>query len=737
VNAEHPPGGGQHWLRSSADNYQIIDVDIGQVLRILWTRKWIFFLTLAMILAAGSFLILTQPPTFTASAELLIEPEQPIVDIRSLTSPTDTTPQGIASQLEIVRARSVVDQVADAVGYPAYLEAERDRREASLAGLPARLLDGLQVAVGSFAPALAAEPRKPLSRDDVIRAFYKALNVERLPGSNVLSVQFEATDPAYAATVANTLAAAYIDNQREAKAGARARVTQLLGGRLEAIRARIQASVAATEAYREEAGLNRSAGTDLLAELLSKQMGQLASARAESAAAEARLREIEALRTANARDQLIELLNSAAIADIRLNILDLERQIARKSKELGANHPDFIELRSALATARGRLDNEINTAIANLRMEANVKAQRVTEVEQATTSVREEMASLNPKEYRLKQLEAETEVNRELHDKMLSRIREAEEAAFETPDARILSRAQVPTIPSSPPKPLLLAALLAGGSLLSAGIAFAREFLSGGIRNEDALAGLGLPVLAVVPRVPQARRERAFDFPRAGRPYYRPAYAEAFHSLHTNLELIGGRPQKGRAMIYMVTSAVSGEGKSTVVRGLARLAAQVGHRVLVIDCDLRQPRMHQEFALDNRVGLSTCSPDRDDVSRQTLVRVGNVNGVDVITAGPVRPGPHRLLRTSLLPEILETYRPFYDLILIDSAPVLAVADPVLVGQHCDAAVIVVKWSSTARRVAMRAIDRMVSGGVPLAGSVLTQVAPSMHRGEHYGYLAYS
>ena len=491
------------------------------------------------------------------------------------------------------------------------------------------------------------------------------------------------------------------------------------------------------ERFRTEAGLVKSVSTELINQQLENQLMQLAAERAQQRTLQGRLAELETLRAGGANDQLYDLLGAPAVQHLRGEVLQLQREITRQSQEVGPKHPTMIGLGADLREANFRLSTEVNNAVQAVRSEATMAAERVREVEHTIAALKEEMAGLNAKEYTLRSLEAEAEINRSLHDAIVNRMREAEDAVFERADARILNRADVPTLPAELKGKLLMLAALIGAFCASGGVALGIEFLKGGFRTEEEVAdALGRPMLAAVPRVPAWNWRPTAGHGEAIR-RYGPAHIEAFHALHTSLELVGVGPTKGKAPTVLVTSAIPDEGKSTVVSGLARLAAEMGARVLVIDCDLRRPSVHSHFGIDNRTGLSTCDLEEPNPYGDGLVKVHRSSGVQVIPAGPSPSNPQRLLRSPLLPRILMASRSAHELILIDSSPVLAVADPLVVGQLCDVVLLVVKWGSTPRRLVRRAMTRISAGGVPVAGCVLNQVAPSTYKADKYKYLSYS
>lgn len=718
-------------------------LDLGRLIDMLWARKGWFAFTFATIATIALLIILSFVPQYEATSSVIITPDQPIVDVRAMVSPLSTDSQAVTSEIQVISSRPLVQRVIDDVGFRDYLSAPKPpNRLETLLGQS--FYDTFETIRDWFAHVLDLdlEPAGELPEDKVLRDFYDNLEVARIPNTSVLTIEFTATDPDVAARVVNHLAEEYVASQVAAKQMARANATKLLTERLQQLRERMSQSEQAVERFRTDSGLVKSAGVELLGQQLAAQTMQLAEVRAEQMTLQARLAELEALADAGADAQLYELLDSPSLQTLRVEVRQLQREIARQSKEYGPKHPVIVELAAELSEVTSRLDDKVSRAIDAVGSEASMVAARRAEINQMIAALKAEIAGLNAKDYTLRQLEGEAEINRSLHDAVVSRLREAEDVVFERADSRVINLADTPTESVPSRGGIFLALALVGAFCVSGGVALGLEFLNGGFRSEEELAGaLGLPVLAAVPRV-SARGRRAADTYGKGR--YGSAYREAFHTLHTRLELRGLASNGGKAPVVLVTSAMPGEGKSTVVSGLARLAAQAGSRVLVIDCDFRRPSLHLHFDIDRRRGLSRsegnqeCEPaELAEAGVDDLVQVDPSTGVHVIPAGASIANPQRFLRSGLLPRVILSQRTAYDLILIDTSPVLAVADPMVIGRLCDIVLLVVKWSATPRRSVERAIARMSAGDVPVAGCALNQVAPSVHRAGNYKYLAYS
>ena len=727
-----------------SEHEQVLGLDLKRLLDMLGARKGLLASMFTVIVVTALLVILSFPPQYESVSKVVIAPDEPIVDVRSMIAPLSTESQAIESEIEIIRSKSLVGPVIDEIGFRQHLTAPSPpTRLELLLGLPPELFVGIRE---RLATALGFDPTATdeLTDDKLFRAFYDRLDVSRITNTSVIAIGFQATDPVVAANAANQLAQNYVDNQVQAKRAGRAEVIKLLTARLHELRDQVDASNQAVERFRTEQGLIKSASTELINQQLSEQSVQLAIARVQELTLKERLSELQTLQADGASEQLYDVLAAPPVDHLRAEVLQLQRDRARQSQEFGSRHPVMIRLDADLREANARLSAEVNNAIHAVRSEASMAAGRVRELELTIAALKKELGDLNAKEYTLRRLESEAEINRSLHNAIVNRMREAEDAVFERADARIVDRAVVPTQPASTNNKIIFVLALLGAFCLSGGVAFGVEFLNGGFRTEEELAGrLGQPVLAAVPRV-SARTRRGSWGAGEATSRYGSAYTEAFHGLQTSLELVGAGPLKGKAPTLLVTSAIPGEGKSTIVSGLARLAAEMGAHVLVIDCDLRRPSVHAHFGIDNHEGLSTCKLDQSGEPNEIttpsgngLVYVDRASGVHVIPAGPVTPNPQRLLRSSLLPRILMAERSTHDLILLDSSPVLAVADPLVVGQLCDAALLIVKWSSTPQRLVERAVSRIAAGGVRVAGCVFNQVAQNAHKADKYKYFGYS
>ena len=447
-----PSSGARHAMTTPAPTLwpgseQAFKLDFGRLLDMLWARKGLFATIFSTIVGIALAWILSLVPQYEAMSSVIIDPEEPIVEVRSIIAPLSTESQAVTSEIKVISSKPLIKKVIDEVGYRAHLAAGAPpTRLESLLGLS---FDDAFETIGALlaeAMNLDVTSSSELPDDKVLRDFYENLEVERVPNTSVLTIAFRATDPVVAANVVNQLAEEYVASQVKRKQAARASATELLTERLHQLRARMDESDQAVERFRTEFGLIKSAGVELLAQQLADQTEELATVRAQQMTLEARLAELEALQADGDSQQLQELFVGApSVQTLRAERLRLQRAIASDSKEYGPRHPAIVELVAELREATARLDDQLSTAIGAVRAEASMAAARNAEISQMTSTLKAEIADLNAKEYKLRQLEGEAEINRSLYDAVVSRMREAEDAVFEHADARVLDRADPPT----------------------------------------------------------------------------------------------------------------------------------------------------------------------------------------------------------------------------------------------------------------------------------------------------
>lgn len=335
---------------------------------------------------------------------------------------------------------------------------------------------------------------------------------------------------------------------------------------------------------------------------------------------------------------------------------------------------------------------------------------------------------------RLRSLEREAQATRALYETVLARFKEtSEQQGLEQADARIISRADVPVSPSFPDQRLVMLLALMGSLGLGVLLAFAAEKLDAGFRSTEQLEQqLGLPTLAMIPSLASLgqKRTRPEEY-LVSKP--NSSFAEAVRMLRTALLLThGGQP----ARVLLVTSALPGEGKTTTALALARMTSMSGDKAVVIDADLRRPRVHSALGVENTQGLAELLDGKATIEQ--VLRTVEVNGRQLyyITAGQSNPNATELVRSRQMQLVLRGLAATFPLVIIDSPPVLPVADAKVLASMADKVLYVLRWRDTPREVVAHAVRQLRDVGGNIAGAVFNGLDVRRHAEYSYGDSGY-
>ncbi len=393
-----------------------------------------------------------------------------------------------------------------------------------------------------------------------------------------------------------------------------------------------------------------------------------------------------------------EASRSDMVRDLRTQETTLQRRLAELTAEYGDRHPKVVTVRAELADLRRKLGTELN---------------------------------LNAAQVQLRALERDADSNRTLLGTYLARLKETssqEDIKVQQPDARIVSRAAVPVDPSFPNTWLILALVAAGAGFAGVLAAFAAEQLDSGLRNAEEMDRIeGLRSLGFNPRV--AASDAAADLVGYVLEYPRSAFAESLRTLlwSLNLTQTDGPPRR-----VLITSAEPEEGKTSVVACLAALKSAAGQRVLVVDADTRRPALAQAFGVTAGPGLAEVLTERAKLD-EVIIRDPRT-GVDLLTAGAAPPDMPRWLEAPGMATMLQALQARYDLVLMDSPPLLVAVDSCVLARVADTTLLVVRWQATRREAVEAAVGQLQDAGAQLAGGVLTLV--DLNRYAPYGYSGY-
>lgn len=669
----------------------------------------------ASVAALVVVIVLTLTPLYKSTASIMLDTRrEKVVDLEAVLSnlPSDTFV--VDSEVEVLRSPALAQQVISRLRLDRDPEFNAQLRPASFFGTAwSQVKSGIRqglIALGlTTAGDVSAAQRRQQS---VVEAFENNLAVERTGLTYVITVAFWSEDPAKAVRITNAIADAYLAQQLTMKVRATQQANTQLEKRVAALRTEVRDAEQAVADYKAQHGLLNAVGAPLAEQEITALSTQLATARAEEAEQQGKLNAANQQMGKGGLNGVGQAAVSDTVRELRRQQAEVQRQVADLKVRYGAKHPDLIKARQELSAINSAIGAEVHRVVGSLQAEASAAHERTASLEASINSNRDILAKNNSAGVRLGELERNATAVRTLYESFLNRFKEtAAQQGLQDTDAQIVSRGSIPLKPSYPSWMMTAAAAVLLALLAAASAIGIREMTDRGIKSpEDAEAKFGLPVLATLPLIAKGNPAAyAVKKPMSG-------FAEAFRNLRTSLFLSrSSTPPK----VVAITSAIPGEGKTTSALALGRSAAMAGAKVLIVDGDLRRRSLTMRIPYDVQHGLGelvagTATLDqclcKDQLTDAMILPVADSSfaSKDVYLE-------HELER------IFDLLRARFDIIIIDTAPLLPLAEPRIIASHADAAILLARWNRTSRSAISEAIRLLRSIDVPIAGLALSCV----------------
>lgn len=691
-------------------------------------RKKFHIAAFAIVMSALAWVLASlQTPYYKSTVTLIVDaPKLKTVRIDDVYD-TSSNMNFYATQLEVMRSPDVINRAVDKlrlVDNPAF-----DPRKP-----PNGAVDRLLATLG-FA-ANGASPETPFSdlRAMVAGHVRSATTVEAVRGSSLVKISFESTDRQAAALVANGLADAYVENDLDSKFSMTQRATDWMNGRLVELRAKLNDSERALQAFRDSRGfVNAGSGASTLAaSQFGDLTGRLLEARAKRTEAQFGLEQVTKAKNSNQPlDSVPAIMRVADVTKAKDALQSSERKFAEISERYGREHPKYVQVDIELRASRDTYKRQVDLAVATLQQEFDAARAAETAVEQILANARTAVSSVNRNEFQLQALEREVAANKQLYDMFMGRLKETNATdGLQTAIGRVLEAAG-PGVQTRPNTRLAAIAGFAVALLLAIGLTILLEFLDSTLRSSDDVERrLQLPSLGSVPIVEKSDGDATTLYQRNSKG----VFAEAIRTIRTGV-LLSSVDVSRKAIA--VTSSVPEEGKSTVSAALALAHAQTKTTVLV-DSDMRRPTLGQRFGFDKKTaGLSDIISG--SVSIEDALRTVEGSNLKLITSGTIPPNPLELILSPRYREVLAQLQERFEIVVIDTPPVKLVSDAVVIAGYTTGVLYVSKADSTPYRMAQKGVSDLRRGGGRLIGVVLNRLdfeKADKYYGEYSGYASY-
>jgi uncharacterized protein involved in exopolysaccharide biosynthesis/Mrp family chromosome partitioning ATPase len=720
------------WHPASDDTPRLFFIDI---LAAIWRRR--VRALVAGALGASLVMLFAQslPVRYTSTSSIMIEPrERETLKVDQVLSSLPAESSVVDTEVEVLRSPELARQVMQRLGLYADPEFNTTLAKPSLLKRIAGAFTRIRAANADTGEAGAALPE--VAQQVALNSFRQGLDVDRSGLTYVIKVSFSSSDAQKSQKVANAVIDTYLADQIHLKDDAVQEANSMLAARVESLRKEVVEAERAIAEYTAKNGLLNAEGANLTERSITTLSTELSTAKAEQAQHEARLNIALEQARRGGSSAVGEAVASETVRALRQQQTEVLRKKADLETRYGEAHPAIVNIRREAADIETAINAEISRIIGSLRANVAAARERTGSLQASVADGRRDLTKDSVAMVGLAALERDAEAVRAIHKSFLTRLRQTtEQQGMVGTDARIIARASLPLGSSFPPMRLASAAAVLFG-LIAAALAVAMaEMWDDRIKSaEDAERRLGLPVLTTIPDVEhRAPAEYVVEKPLS-------SFAEALRDLETSLFCVDSST---RPKVVTLLSSVAGEGKTTCTLALGRLCSMSGARVLLVDTDLRQRALSKELGLDDEPGLIeaiSCEVSareclhQDILSRAMILPVGR---------GPL--AKRDCLQSDSTRRLFEQLRSEFDIILVDTAPLLAVAESRIVAHHADAAIVLARWYSTPSGATADAIRMARSAEVPVIGLALTRVderrqasfAYSPHaRARRYAYSTY-
>lgn len=571
------------------------------------------------------------------------------------------------------------------------------------------------------AQRLALEARAQAEFQATIDRLMKSVNAYRDGLTFVIAVTASSRDADKSAVIANALAEVYIENQLRSKVSSTRQAGEWLTQRLDVLRDELQAAEKAVEDYRIVNGMVDTAGVTTVEAQIAELTGQLVLLETDLADQQARMTEI---RSATGPDGSIDAATSAIDSTLLTQLRGARAAATRTLADIrstkGPSHPDTVRAGEEIEEIDAAIDQEIGRVIARQESALSIARNRVADVRRKLGILRGEQDEDNVALIRLRQLEREAAARRSVYEALLTRAEEVtEQELLQRADARILSLAEPPSVPSAPNhKVNLLIGALAALALATLVVILLELFESGFASGEQVEKALGLPVLAAVAEAPRkmglrARNTHEVADYMAEKP--KSAFTESIRSLYAALHR--NRP-KDKALALAVTSTLPGEGKTSLSLSLARLAAGQGDRVVLIDADLRRRSISKVLSGEAEEGFREALEGKAK-PRDLLVSDPKSSAM-VLPAPTSMDGHMSVVLQHTCRALFDDLKRDFDLVIIDCPPVLPVMEARTIAAAADATIFAIRWRQTHRKAVRQALRQLLTEGALVLGGMLTR-----------------
>lgn len=700
------------------------EVDVRGILLFFYRRRKIIIGSVLIGFFVAFFYSLVQPKEYVAKAVMQLNTNTTkIVDIRDITmNSSQSAEMAKQTEIDILLSREVAGRVVDALDLysnPTFNKALNK----SLTTYAVEWVKSLFVEPKVYTDEELAE-KKRLLKISLISKLQSSVVVDNHPRSKTVDILVRSTSAKDAALIANTYADEFMAYQMDMKFDVSKRANEWISQRLEDLRQNVHDSEVAVQQHRDAYGLYESKGVLLNESQVSELNSQLILAQAKRAESESKLKAIKKLIRSGANpESATDVLKSSIVNSLRYKMTELSSKKSELATRYGPKHPKMINLNAEMKDIQNSISKEIEKIVSSLEGDVEIAKSREQALSSSLQAAQGGVGSQSSASIKLGELIREAAANQKLYESFLARFKElAQTQNVVEADSRFIARAETPYKPTYPRTKLILLIGLFLGGIMGVLIAMLIEKLDVGFcslenfEKVSAYVGLGL--------VPCLKNEEDCITYAIRR-----LHSEFSESLRAVMVGIHYSNTLNPPKVIMVTSSVTGEGKSLLTLSMARLAAQSGKKVLLIDADMRRPSQAHYLEISHKHTLHDYLEGGQSLDK--VKYQDKLSGMDVILSDHDTQYSQELLSTERMHKLIEQSKKGYDFVFIDTPPIAAVADALVMATMVDTTLFVCQWNKTPRPVVLSVLKKLRDCKVRVAGLVLNNV--DMEKGSEYGY----
>lgn len=711
------------------------EVHLRDYISVIIKRKWYVIVFLICTIITTMAITLMMAPVYKSTVVIKIDKDDPNILSFKGVEITKPGPDYYTTQYELIKSRTMAEKVIKKLELHKnkdFVPVEDDLAKikntiTGIINLPIKFLNSLH----KDSQEIKDSSHSVVTNSDVpewaINSLIGRIEVNPVKNSQLVKVSFESNKPDLSEKIANTIAESFIEYDLESRVAASKEARDFLSRQIELIKAKVESSEKALNEYssRNEIIFIDSNKQSILNQKLAEVSAALNAVTTERMQKEALLKEVSESGHENPA-----ILNYPLIQGLKREYAILEAEYFNLLKTYTPDYPKMKSLKSQMDAILERIEKEKASIIRSIESDYNAALKKEINLSRAFDSIKKKVLDFQERVVQYQILKREVDVNKELHNNLLQRLNEVGVAAMsKATNIQIVDRAIFPRIPYKPNKVINLLLSILFGFMGGIGLAFVVEYFDNTVKDAKDIENIvQLPSLGMIPLQKDITTSKK---PQIVYSKEKNPVAEIFRSIGTFILLSkASRPPRS----ILVTSPGEKEGKTTVSLNVAiALSESMGNGV-IIDADLRKPRLHSAFNLDNKIGLSTfLSGNLDSVSKDKLIKIAPVKGINIITSGPIAPNPSELLFSDRMKALIDDLYNRFNFIIIDAPPLMGMPDSILLSTIVDGAILVIKAGKTPRTALLESKRLFESVNATLLGVILNGVKESDLKFGYYSY----